>query len=60
MHVIDAIKRELTDGVAKRIGDLEVTYWGHRETDEQYHVEQTKEINDRLTAFDDFTSAGTS
>ena len=44
---------------AKRIGDLEVTYWGHRATDEQYHVEQTKEINDRL-AFDDFTSEGTS
>jgi hypothetical protein len=50
--VIDAIKRELTEGVTKRIGDLEVTYWGHRETDQQDHAEQTKEINDRLTTFE--------
>jgi len=49
---IDDAKRELTNDVTKRIGDLEVTYWGRRETDEQHHAEQAKEINDRLTTFE--------
>ena len=51
-HAIGDVKRELTEDVTKRIGDLDSAYWGRRETDEQRHAEQTKEINDRLTAFE--------
>jgi hypothetical protein len=47
---IEAINRELTDGVTKRIGDLESVYWGLREKDENQHAEQTKALTDRLTA----------
>jgi hypothetical protein len=47
---IEAINRELTDGVTKRIGDLESVYWGLREKDEKQHAEQTKALTDRLTA----------
>jgi hypothetical protein len=49
---IEAINRELTDGVTERVRDLEAAYWGRREKDEEHHAEQTKEINNRLTAFE--------
>jgi hypothetical protein len=45
------LKHELADN-AKRLGDLEATYWGQRESDRRQHNEQTKMLADRLTAAD--------
>jgi hypothetical protein len=46
------IKRELADGVTKRIDELEITYWGHRETDKHHRAEQTKQMTEKLTVFE--------